>query len=116
MNNQKLHQLPFDKIYHQLEYKLKLEGINLIKKNENYTSQCSPYSKKVTKKYAKKSNRKQRGLYIDNDEVFNADAVGAFNILRKYLKQRRKGPTIDLQVKGLNNLTKYKWNDHQFIA
>jgi transposase len=111
-----LHQLPFAKLYHQLEYKLKLEGINLIKKNEKYTSQCSPYSKKVTKKYAKKSNRMQRGLYIDQDKTFNADVVGAFNILQKYLHQRRKGPDIKLQVAGLNNITKYKWNDHQFAA
>ncbi|MFO7814318.1 MAG: IS200/IS605 family accessory protein TnpB-related protein, partial [Halanaerobiales bacterium] len=32
VNNQKLLQLPFYEIYHQLEYKLKLIGINLVKK------------------------------------------------------------------------------------
>ena len=115
-NNQKLHQLPYDEIYHQLEYKLKLKGINLIKKNESYTSQCSPYTKKVSKKYAQSSNRKQRGLYVDNKKSFNADTVGAFNILRKYLYQRRKGPNINIKVEGLNNLTKYSWNKNKFVA
>jgi IS605 OrfB family transposase len=116
VNNQKLHQLPYDEMYHQLEYKLKLKGINLIKKNEAYTSQCSPYTKKVNKKYAQGSNRKERGLYLTEDKAFNADVIGAFNILRKYLHQRRKGPDIDLEVKGLNNLTKYSWNRNKFVA
>ena len=116
VNNQKLHQLPYEEIYHQLEYKLKLKGINLIKKNEAYTSQCSPYTKKVTKKYAQGSNRKKRGLYVTENKTFNADTVGAFNILRKYLYQRRKGPDIDLKVEGLNNLIKYSWNRNQFVA
>jgi len=116
VNNQKLHQLPYDKLYHQLEYKLKLQGINLIKKNERYTSRCSPYSKKVTQKWAEKSNRVERGLYVDQDTAFNADIIGAFNILRKYLKQRRKGPDINLKAEGLHTLTKYKWNNHKFVA
>ena len=116
VNNQKLHQLPYDEIYHQLEYKLKLKGINLIKKNEAFTSQCSPHTKKVTKKHAQGSNRKKRGLYVDNQKAFNADTVGAFNILRKYLQQRRKGPEIDLQVEGLNNLSKYYWDQNKFVA
>ena len=89
---------------------------HLIKKNEGYTSQCSPYTKKVTRKYAEGSNRKKRGLYVDDKKAFNADVVGAFNILRKYLDQRRTGPDIDLKVKGLNNLTKYSWNKDKFVA
>ena len=116
VNNQKLHQLPYEEIYHQLEYKLKLKSINLIKKNEDYTSQCSPYTKKVTKKYAQGSNRKKRGLYVTENKTFNADTVGAFNILRKYLYERSKGPDIDLKVEGLNNLIKYSWNKNQFVA
>ena len=30
------------------------------------------------------SNRKERGLYRDGNRVYNADAVGVYNILRKY--------------------------------
>ncbi|MDZ7672906.1 MAG: hypothetical protein U5K53_08775 [Halanaerobiales bacterium] len=41
---------------------------------------------------------KNGGLYVTENKAFNADTVGAFNILRKYLYQRRKGPDIDLKV------------------
>jgi len=68
-----------------LEYKLKRYGIQLIKQEESYTSQCSPLSPEVSKRYAEASNRKVRGMYITDGERYNADAVGAFNILRKYL-------------------------------
>lgn len=82
--NQKLHSLPFDKIYSLLDYKLKKEGIILIKQEESFTSQCSPLSKEVNKENAHKENRIQRGLFKDGNNVYNADSVGAFNILRKY--------------------------------
>jgi putative transposase len=45
---------------------------------------------KVSKKYAAKSNRKYRGLYITKDAVYNADCVGAYNILRLYLSKNKK--------------------------
>jgi len=117
-NNQKLHKLPFDKLYKLLEYKLALAGILLIKKNEKYTSQCSPYTPKVSKKYAQKKNRVKRGLYVDQKKeiAINADIVGAYNILRKYLQQRKKGPKIKLKPQGLTNTKKYSWNNQQFIA
>ena len=68
-----------------LEYKLKRYGIQLIKQEESYTSQCSPLSPEVSKKYAEASNRKEWGMYVTDGVRYNADAVGAFNILRKYL-------------------------------
>lgn len=83
-NNQKLHGLPYEKIYCMLEYKLKKAGIRFVKQEESYTSQCSPYTSKVSKDEAVKSNRKQRGLYVVNSQVINADVVGAYNIMRKY--------------------------------
>lgn len=83
-NNQKLHGLPYEKIYCMLEYKLKKVGIRFEKQEESYTSQCSPYTSKVSKDEAEKSNRKQRGLYVVNSQVINADVVGAYNIMRKY--------------------------------
>lgn len=93
--NQQLHALPYAKIYLLLTYKLAQEGITLIKQNEAYSSQCSPLSPKVSKRYAKKSNRKQRGLYVDGDKQWNADVVGAYNILRLYLNNaKRKSPVI----------------------
>ena len=90
VTNQKLHSLPYEKIYVMLNYKLAQEGILLVKQEESYTSQCSPHSEKVSVEYARKNNRYKRGLYKDDRGVYNADAVGAFNILRKYLQKNGK--------------------------
>ena len=99
--NQKFHGLPYNKLYIMLEYKLKLYGIPLIKQEESYTSQCSPLSPEVSKRYAEASNRKERGMYITDGVRYNADAVGAFNILRKYLSVA--GKQKELSVAGLKN-------------
>ena len=99
-NNQKLHGLPYEKIYCMLEYKLKQAGIVLVKQEESYTSQCSPYAPAVSSEYAKRSNRKKRGLYAAEGKVFNADAVGAYNIMRKYFSA--SGRKVELSVSGLS--------------
>ena len=99
--NQKFHGLPYNRLYIMLEYKLKLYGIQLIKQEESYTSQCSPLSPEVSKRYAEASNRKERGMYVTDGVRYNADAVGAFNILRKYLSV--SGKQKELSVTGLKN-------------
>lgn len=101
MTNQKLHGLPYEKIYSMLEYKLSLEGIGLIRQDEAYTSQCSPHSDSITKICARKENRKTRGLYKDGKDIYNADAVGAYNILRKYF--REEGMEKEMSVTGLSH-------------
>ena len=63
-----------------------MHGIRLVLQNEAYGSQCSPLSPAVGKTYAQKRNRRQRGLYHDNGVIWNADIVGAYNILRLYLQ------------------------------
>ena len=63
VTNQKLHALPYAKIYGMLEYKLAMHGITLAKQTEEYSSQCSPHAPQVTKEYVKKCNRTNRGLY-----------------------------------------------------
>lgn len=83
-NNQQLHSFPYEQIYQKLKYKLELKGIQMIKQNEAYSSQCPPDSKSVSKEYAIKINRKYRGLYISDRKKYNADCVGAYNILRLY--------------------------------
>ena len=93
--NQKLHALPYRKLYVMLEYKLSLEGISFFKQNEPYSSQTSPLAPAVDKSHACKSNRVKRGLYADNDAVWNADCVGAFNIVRLFLKKHKKAVTPD---------------------
>ena len=60
-----------------------------------------PLSPEVSKRYAEASNRKERGMYRTNGVRFNADAVGSFNILRKYLSVSVKEKT--LSVTGLKN-------------
>ena len=44
-------------------------------------------------------NRKERGLYRDGNRVYNADAVGVYNILRKY--HSVSGVKKELSVIGL---------------
>ena len=92
--NQKLHSLPYARIYMQLEYKLKMKGICLIRQEESYSSQCPPQSEKVSHIYAEKRNWKKRGICI-------VDAVAAYNILRKY--HAVSGKEIDMPVTGLSS-------------
>ena len=54
----------------------------------------SPQSEKVSHIYAEKRNWKKRGICI-------VDAVGAYNILRKY--QAVSGKEIDMPVTGLSS-------------
>jgi putative transposase len=77
---------------------------------ESYTSQCSPYTKEVSEAYAQKNNRKSRGLYITEGQAYNADCVGAYNILRKYLC--RTGVASPAVV-GLDTPMMYRWNSHE---
>lgn len=101
VTNQKFHSLPYERIYKLLAYKLGRHGIELIKQKEAYSSQVSPFAPEVSKKYATPQKRRKRGLYIDNRTLFNADSVGAFNIMRLYRQQLKKDfPT---PLKGLSS-------------
>lgn len=99
--NQQFHSLPYAQLYIMLEYKLKQYGIRLVKQEESYSSQCSPMSVEVSKVYAQKNNRKMRGLYMDGEMIYNADAVGAYNIMRKYCAV--SGTVASMPVSGLSN-------------
>ena len=99
--NQRFHAFPYAQVYTMLEYKCALCGIHCIKVKETYSSQCSPLSLFVSKEYAQKSNRKERGLFCDAGFCWNADSVGAFNILRLYFQQ--SGITKELPLKGLSS-------------
>lgn len=95
VTNQKLHALPYAKIYTMLEYKLVMCGIRFVKQDEAYSSQTSPLSEKVSKEYAQKGNRVKRGLYEDDGLIWNADCVGAFNILRIHLASKGNEKRLD---------------------
>ena len=101
INNQKLHSLPFKMFYDKLSYKLKMNGIRLIYQKEFYSSCCSPTSADVSKEYYNKSKRIKRGLYKDENTIYNSDSVGAYNIMRIYRKE--KGIEITMPTKGLSN-------------
>ena len=107
--NQKLHSLPFKQLTNMLTYKFALERIHMVVISEAYSSQTSPLAPDVSRKYAKKSNRVERGLYIDDGFAWNADCVGAFNILRLYLKQ--KEITLISDIKDLTSDAKAPASD-----
>lgn len=88
--NQELHALPYRKITQMLQYKLAMKGIRLISVKEAYSSQCSPLSPAVSREYAEPKKRIKRGLYTDGGMFWNADCVGAYNILRLYLIKNGK--------------------------
>ncbi|MBP3732903.1 MAG: transposase [Bacilli bacterium] len=99
--NQNIRAINFSKLYSLLDYKLKLVGIELIKVNEAYSSSCSPDSPIVSKEYANKANRVKRGLYKEDNSIYNADAVGAYNIMRIYLQ--KEGTNLPVPKIGLSN-------------
>ena len=99
--NQNIRSINFAKIYELLDYKLRLVGIELIKVNEAYSSICSPNSPLVNKEYSNKASRIHRGLFKDDDKVYNADIVGAYNIMRIY--QHSSSDDFLTPIKGLSN-------------
>jgi len=114
VNNQKFHKWPYRRIKQMLSYKAEDKGIETELQEESYTSQCSPYSAMVSEEYAQKSNRKHRGLYEAGGKVFNADCIGAYNILRKYLCRIGKPSPA---VVGLDTPMMYRWDSSKgFIS
>lgn len=99
--NQAFHCLPYLQFFKMLNYKLAQHGIDLIHQKEYYSSQCPPTSLIVSKTYAKPANRKKRGCYVNNNIIYNADSVGAFNILRLFL-QSISSPLVFIPI-GLSN-------------
>jgi len=90
-----------------LIYKAEDNGIETEMQEESYTSQCSPYAAKFTEEHVQKGNRKHRGLYEIEGQVFNADCAGAYNILRKYLCRIGKPSPA---VVGLGTPMMYRWD------
>jgi putative transposase len=89
--NQNFVNLSLGQFIDKLRYKLELHGIELSVADESYTSKASfidddvlpkNYEPKTTHTFSGK--RVKRGLYrSQNGTVINADANGAYNILRK---------------------------------
>ena len=90
-NNQNFVNLSLGQFIDKLRYKLESDGIMLIVQDESYTSKASFVDGDVLpKKYQPKKThtfsgkRVKRGMYqTQNGTTINADANGAYNILRK---------------------------------
>lgn len=79
--NQELHAWPYRKIIQMLRYKAALRGIRVEEVSERNTSTTCPVCGKRVK-----SARIERGLFVHCGKVYNADVVGSFNILQRYLQ------------------------------
>lgn len=75
-----------------IQYKCKLQGINVLIQEESYTSKASfidndkipVYKKNDKKTYEFSGKRIKRGLYkTKNGLIINADVNGSLNIMRK---------------------------------
>jgi len=99
--------IPHRKLVNVLRYKCKELGMQVVEVNERYTSKASPISDDVMEIQSKRGNgeevefsgkRVHRGLYKDLrlNKVFNADLVGAMNILKVGAKLR--GFLLDMRT------------------
>lgn len=84
-NNQSFVNIPFLTFINQLDYKCKLEGINVILTEESYTSKCSFLDGETIEKHESYlGNRIKRGLFRSaKGKLINADLNGSLNILKK---------------------------------
>ena len=88
-NNQNFVNIPFYRFINMLDYKCKLKGINFQTITEEYTSKCSFIDEEeiekhinyVGKRISRNFFRTKKGILI------NADINGAYNILKKYMKE-----------------------------
>jgi len=103
--NQKLHSLPYYEFYNKLSYKLERKGIKLIYQIEAYSSSCPIDSIDISKEYQNKG-RIKRGLYKDKNTIYNADCVGAYNIMRLYkLRNKIEIPMINKSLSNPNKIS-----------
>lgn len=86
-NNQSFVGIPFYTFIKQLEYKCKLEGINVIFTEESYTSKCSFLDSEPLRKHDNYAGKRiKRGLFKSaKGKLINADLNGSLNILRKVI-------------------------------
>ena len=84
-NNQAFTNIPFLTLINQLEYKCKLEGINVILTEESYTSKCSFLDGESLEEHENYLGKRiKRGLFKSaKGKLINADLNGSLNILRK---------------------------------
>ena len=95
--------IPYVTLINQIKYKAKKVGIKVVMINEAYTSGCSCIDDyEISKECYNKKRRKKRGDFVTNNGFhINADVNGAYNILRKYLKNNIPQCLIEDTYKNL---------------
>lgn len=85
INNQKFVHIPFNMFIQMVTYKAQLEGVEVVQREESYTSKCSFLDgEEICKHDVYMGRRIKRGLFRSyNGRLINADLNGALNILRK---------------------------------
>lgn len=85
--NQNFVQIPHQKYIEMFSYKAKLAGIEVIVKEESYTSKCSFLDNESVEKHnVYLGKRIKRGLFkSSNNILINADVNAAYNIMKKHL-------------------------------
>ena len=91
-------QIPLQSLVEKIEYKAKLEGIEVKKISEAYTSGVSSLDKEeISKEKYNPKRRIHRGIFVSNKgKKINADINGSLNILRKYIK--KSSPKEEIQM------------------
>lgn len=86
-NNQNFVQIPFNRFIEMISYKAKLSGIEVIVKEESYTSKCSFLDNESVEKHdVYMGKRIKRGLFkTSNGSLINADVNASYNIMKKHL-------------------------------
>ena len=89
MKNKRFVEMSLQNLVQKIEYKAKIEGIEVEKIGEEYTSGVSSIDKEeINRKYYNKARRIIRELFKTNSgKIINADINGSLNILRKYIKE-----------------------------
>lgn len=91
-NNRKFVQIPHQKLFQMIEYKCKRKGIEVILREESYTSKANfidndfipEFDPKNKKEYEFSGKRIKRGIYkTSTGKKINADINGAYNIMAK---------------------------------
>lgn len=97
--NKRFVQMPIQSIVGKIEYKAKLEGIEVVYVTEKYTSGVSSIDKEeINRSNYNKSRRITRGLFrTKSGKIINADVNGSINILRKYIK-RIFSPNLEIAM------------------
>jgi len=89
INNQNFVNIPFYKFISMLDYKCKLKGIIFKRITEEYTSKYSFVDDEEIAKHTTYAGRRiNRELFkTKKGIIINADVNGAYNILKKYMKE-----------------------------